>query len=636
MSALGGFWSFGGNDRPVDACRTILDAQHAYGPHDTCVLGADRVTFGRNLHRTLPEDAFDEGPLTDIGGRTLFVADVRLDNRDELIARLGLRDARTMADAAILFAGYRRWNEGVLDHILGDYAFAAWDRDERTLFLARDPLGQRPLCHHLGDGFFAFASMPKGLHALSAVPRASDVVRLAEFVGGLHHLGPRTAYAGVSRVEPGHCLTVRDGNIRVRRWWNPERRELRLARFEDYRDALRAELDRSVACRLRGAGELVATHLSSGWDSGAVTATAARLLGASGGRVAAFTSVPRPGSGTAAPFSRIGDEGPLAARTAAMHANVDHVLIPGESRSPLARLDPLLDLFDRPQVNLCNEEWLGRIRDAAAARGARVLLTGEVGNWSISNAPTSLLADLVRERRWGRWFGEARAKIRQGDARYRGVLASSFGPWLPLLIWRRFAPLSAAGPAANQTALRAGPLAELRQSHADADGPLGRPARDSFAQILPGLAAYDFGQFRKGALAGWGLDERDPTGDRRLIEFCLSLPVDMLLKNGVRRPLARAALADRLPAAVLAERSKGYQAADWHEGLTRDLSGVSALIERIAAEPEAAALINVDALRTWVAEWPTSGWDDVARMARYRNALLPALSAGHFIATMRA
>lgn len=638
MTAICGFLGFDGASSAIDQCGRMLEVQLAYGPHDGRTAGSDDVAFGRNLHRCLPEDDHDTGPLSGGGGRYLLVADVRLDNRDELLERLGRLSERTsnLSDAAVLLGAWERWGDRTLDLLLGDYAFAVWDRDAHKLLLARDPLGQRSLCYHLGSDGFAFSSMPKGLHALPSVPRRPDLVRMTEFIGGLPHLGPRTYYAGVQRVEPAHIVTVSGRDIDSRRYWNPERRELRLKSFNDYRDAFRAEIDRAVRCRLRGTDGVVATHLSSGWDSSSVSATAARLLAPSGGRVLAFTSVPRPGNASGAPLRRIADEGPIASQTAAFHENMDHVSVEGTAASPVAGLDELLDLFDRPLTNLCNEVWMGRIRREAADREARVLLTGEVGNWTISAAPPTLLADLVREGRWASWWREARAKIRRGDARYRGVLANSFGPWLPAPLWNLVAPLSLIGKAAGHSALHPGRRMEVARRRSETGAMLSRPPRNSFSEVVKGLAEYDFGHFRKGALAGWGIDERDPTGDRRLIEFCLSLPIDMLLKDGIRRPLAKAALSDRLPAAVLEERSKGYQASDWHEGLTRDRLGVAALIEEIASDAEAASVIDVDALRAWEAAWPNSGWEQLSVMARYRTALLQALSAGHFMGTMQA
>jgi asparagine synthase (glutamine-hydrolysing) len=80
------------------------------------------------------------------------------------------------------------------------------------------------------------------------------------------------------------------------------------------------------------------------------------------------------------------------------------------------------------------------------------------------------------------------------------------------------------------------------------------------------MRRVDLGNYNKGMLAGWGLDWRDPTADRRLVEYCLSVPMEQYLGAGERRWLGRRALSDRLPAAVLDAKDRGYQAVDWHEG----------------------------------------------------------------------
>ncbi len=110
-----------------------------------------------------------------------------------------------------------------------------------------------------------------------------------------------------------------------------------------------------------------------------------------------------------------------------------------------------------------------------------------------------------------------------------------------------------------------------------------RPWKDGHAARLWALRRGDRGPHQKGVLAGWGIDVRDPTADRRLVEFCLAVPTDQFMRDGAPRALARRALADRLPAAVLNAPTKGYQAADWHEGLTAARGELAAEVERLAA-----------------------------------------------------
>jgi asparagine synthase (glutamine-hydrolysing) len=141
----------------------------------------------------------------------------------------------------------------------------------------------------------------------------------------------------------------------------------------------------------------------------------------------------------------------------------------------------------------------------------------------------------------------------------------------------------------------------------------------------------DPGNGIKGVLGGWGIDSRDPTADKRLIEFCLSVPMEEYLRDGVPRALAKRALADRVPAAVLNEQKRGYQAADWHERLTAVRGEAAAEIARIETCPAAARLLDVDKMKRLVEDWPTSGWERDAVMRPYRLALLRGISAGHFL-----
>ncbi len=275
MSALAGRWNFDGNPEAAASCRRMLAAQQIYGPHDGAQWDDGGIALGRRLFRLLPEDAFDRQPLAGGGGRYRLIADLRLDNRDELARDIGIDPSRatSLSDAAILLAAWERWQEAVFDHLFGDYAFALWDGRDRHLILARDALGGRPLHYHRGDGFLAFASMPKGLHALDDVPYGPDEVCVAEYLALIPEHGSGSFFKDVNRVEPGHFVIVTPLGETAKRHWEPRRYTLKLDSADDYAEALRHQLDRAVETRLRGAGGQVAAHLSAGLDSSAVAAT---------------------------------------------------------------------------------------------------------------------------------------------------------------------------------------------------------------------------------------------------------------------------------------------------------------------------------------------------------------------------
>jgi asparagine synthase (glutamine-hydrolysing) len=141
----------------------------------------------------------------------------------------------------------------------------------------------------------------------------------------------------------------------------------------------------------------------------------------------------------------------------------------------------------------------------------------------------------------------------------------------------------------------------------------------------------DSGDVFKGMLAGWGVDWRDPLADKRLAEYCLNIPTDEYLVDGVSRALAKRAFSDRLPQAVLNERRPGYQAADWHEALTAAREEVAAELDRLAACGPARRALDIEKMTRRVQDLPSSGWERIETRQAFRLGLLSAISVGHFL-----
>lgn len=632
MTALAGYWGFGG-EGSEGFCGRMLRAQQVYAPEGRPLIHAGgAVALGIRLHRLLPEDAYARGPVIDSGGRVL-VADIRIDNREDLCRALGLNlaDAHRSSDIALLSLALARWDEDALAQVVGDFAFALWDPGRRRLLLARDFLGQRPLHYHQGNGFVAVASMPKGLHALSQVPRAPDRAAAAGFLAHIPEADGGSFFEGVAKVPPGHIVVLDQRGAAVRRHWTPDARPLRLRSRQDYTEAVREQFDLAVASRLRGTSGYVAAHLSGGLDSSSVTATAARQV-ADAGRIVAYTSVPREGFVSHRPG--IADEGPLAAAVAAMYPNIEHVRIRAGATSPLDALSRNAFLYERPYLNLCNGVWIDAINDDARRRGLRVLLCGTMGNAAFSFDGMTLLPELLAHGRILQLAREAFHLLRN-RTRAGTIAAATLGPFLPHALWKaiqRFrghadglASYSAIHPAAGSaSALKA-------RAAATAVDFTYRPRRDTRATQLWMLGRVDVGNYNKGTLGGWGLDRRDPTADRRLVEMCLTLPASQYLHRGVKRSLARELASDRLPAEVLNETRKGYQGADWYEGLGAARGQLADEIAAIARDPAAAALIDTSRLAASVDDWPTTTWDSEGTFGEYRLATLRGISTGHFL-----
>lgn len=248
MSAIAGLWRFDGKPGAARDLAGMLAALRPYGPHDTADWAEGTVALGRCLHRTLPQDRFDHAPQQTPDGRLTLVADVRLDNREELAAALGQTRGSIddRCDAALLLDCLDRWGERAVDRLVGDFAFACWDASLQTLTLARDFRGNRPLYFHRGDGMIAVASMAKGLHALADVPYEPDLQTSADYLMLLPAADTPTFWQGIERVPPGTILSVTRSAIAARRYWQPKRPE-RGAAPRDYVEGVRHHLDQAVA-----------------------------------------------------------------------------------------------------------------------------------------------------------------------------------------------------------------------------------------------------------------------------------------------------------------------------------------------------------------------------------------------------
>jgi asparagine synthase (glutamine-hydrolysing) len=352
-----------------------------------------------------------------------------------------------------------------------------------------------------------------------------------------------------------------------------------------------------------------------------VCATAARITP---GRVLALTSVPRGGYHHQAVRGAIADEGPLAAATAALYPNIEHVTVEAGTYDPVADLDRQFLLFERPVLNPINFGWMRATWEAARARGCGVLLTGGFGNHSISFGGMQLLAGWLAQGRLLRLAREAVALKRRGT-RLGTVASQTLGPFLPPPLWKLI----------ERARGRGRELADFTMITAEAAGRVDkwdfRPRRDGLATRIEQIGRVDFGNYLKGQLGGWGVDDRDPTADRRLVEFCLSVPSEQFVRGGMTRALARGAFADRLPAQVGNQVRRGHQAADWHEGLGAAREGVRAELRRMAAAPGVDDLVDVERMSRMIDDWPEGGWHRPEVFIPYRIALLRGVAAGHFI-----
>jgi asparagine synthase (glutamine-hydrolysing) len=630
MSAIAGIWSFDEEVPVSTACQAMLQALRIYGPDDIAQYSSRSVALGRCLLRLLPEDSFDQQPLS-AAGATSLVADIRLDNRDELGRELGLSSPQVavMADSALLLAAWQRWQEQCVDHLSGAFSFAVWNQQDQHLFLARDHTGERPLCYAASANWFAFASMPKGLHALSFVGTEIDEDYVARYLMLANIAIDRTIFRKIQSLPPGCALSIHRGKKKLWRYWQTDHLpELRLGSPEDYLDCFREKFDQAVRVRLRTRGGAGA-HLSGGLDSSAVAATAARLLAAEGRELTCFTAVPRPDFQSVASSTHFYNEGPAAAEVAAGHANIRHVLVESSAISFLDVVDHNNNLYDHPCFGPSNEVWSNAILSRARASGITVLLSGNSGNSTLSYEGLPALSVWFRAGEWGKLARVARQLRNAGSASGRLLVRHAVWPSLPFWLRRATDP-NMRGFSLNYTLLRP-EIAERLDLRRAALHDMNASVPDGRTALRNMLAYGDTSETHIGSQGGWQMDSRDPTYDRGIVEFCLGVPLEEFLRGGQLRSLARRAMVGRLPPSTLQRTQRGRQSADWVLNLAAVRGRMSAEVERLRSSPLASRILDLGRMSSLIENFPSNGFDQVEVSSEYHMALTRGISVGRFL-----
>ena len=635
MSAIAGLIRLDGGTPEAATLQRMLNVLAPYGRDARQIWQQGPAGLLRTLLRTTPHDSLDRQPLHDEASDHCLVFDGRLDNREELRLALGLARAETelMADSQLALHAIGRWDCDAVSRFVGDFAIACWSPRSRRLWLARDPLGHRSLLWHRQAGFFAFATLPKALFAIEGVPRTLNEGRLFDVLALLPWTGPESFFQDVNRVEPGQLLLFDGTRITTRRFHDFDaEREITLPRDEDYVDALHEVLEQVMSSHLRSCGG-IASHLSSGLDSSTVSALAARQLAARGQRLTCYTAVPRPGFDGPVPRGRHADEGPAARAVVQRFDNIDHVLIPSRPLQ-LDQIHASVEDLDHATLNPLHMDWLNAINVDAGQRGARVVLSGAMGNMSISYTGDPYLPALLGRGQLSRWWREARALRGSTSVRWRTLLGQSLLPHLPAPLWRALSrtrnqrlqldQYSAVNP---HFASRVNAAERIRQSGWNTSHQPWANGRHMRVAVVKRISEGHFGAAAKLE----GVELRDPTSDLRLLEFCLAVPDHQYLREGQKSWLLRRLMADILPPEILQTRSKGMQCADWFDTMATALPQLHAEMERMASHTLTSDYLDLQRLQADLENWPDAGTASQANLSRYQVRLLRALGAAAFI-----
>ncbi|MDZ4275501.1 MAG: asparagine synthase-related protein [Erythrobacter sp.] len=553
MSGICGVMRLNGAECAPDELAGMLQHLAPRGPDGSAVWAEGAAALGHALLATTPEALEEQLPFRHAPSGCVITGDIRIDNRDELLAALGIAGGgRVIGDGELVLRAYLRWSTACLAHLLGDFAFAIWDAPSQHLFCARDQVGMRQLIYHHAPGqIFAFATDADAVAGHPAIPRRINEARIGDFLEDLEACDlTSTFYQGIYRLPPAHALIVEGDVLRIWRYWElPPPSPLRLADDRAYADAFLEVFTEAVRSRLRAPAGKLGSMLSGGMDSGSVVAVAARLLYQAG--EPALPTFSATGSAQGCTETRTIRAAQTMAHLAPRDIAIEDFAAHADQLTRLSQQSG--EPFDGDMAML-RAVYLG-----AQQQGVSVMFDGVAGD-------TTLMADDMVA-----W------RLRRGDiiGGWREATGARrfWGPEMPTVLTfingarhvlvpeglralRRRAGAESRQRRADQASMVAPALArsinmaERRAAHArhvalKLDGRCDdRRALVMHPYVVVARERYDR------VAAQFGIEPRDPFLDRRLLDFVLALPADQIEHDGWPKIILRRAMAGLLPDAV--------------------------------------------------------------------------------------
>ena len=575
MSVIAGIINF--NKEPInsDYSRKMMETIEKFPANDIRVFQKDNAFLGCHAQWITPESIWEPLPFYDSERQCVITADAIIDNREELFDKLNVdKDKRkTMPDSQIILQTYYKWGEDCPKHLVGDFAFMIWDEREQRLFGARDFSGGRTLYYFSNQQYLAFCTTIQPILTLPHLKKKLNEQWLAEFIAIIGMIdvvdASSTPYKNIAQIPPAHSLSLSNGKLNIKRYCTvtPDK-TLKLKSDNDYIEAFREVFQQSVSSRLR-TYRGVGAQLSGGLDSGSIVSFAAKKLKPEGKILHTFSYIPPNDFEDFTPRSLLPDERPLIKSTVNFVGGIEDHYYAFDGRDPYTEIDSFLDLMEMPYKFFENSFWLKGMFEKAEVEDVGILLNGGRGNMSISwGAATDYYALLLKRFRviylvkelnqYSRNVGGSRFRRIPNIARKAFPILSQFYPArsnyeFPLLINPEFAEKTQVF-----TKLKDYGMGENGWFASDN---IYQQRNCHFEEVFHWNASNTLATKASIMHSTW---KRDPTNDIRVIRFCLSLPENQYVQNGMDRALIRRSTEGLLPNEIrLNQRVRGVQGADW-------------------------------------------------------------------------
>lgn len=276
MSAITGIFYRDGRSvdiKKINKMNSYLNHRGHDGKREWC---EGPVGFGHQMLFTTFESLNEILPFEDHDSGLVITADARIDNRDDLSKKLSIKNNENISDSFFILKAYQKWGENCVKELLGDFAFAIWDKNHDKLFCARDHMGVKQFYYYLSDNAFLFSTEIKALLKMSEVPLKLFEKKIAFYLMLIME-NKYTFFENIHSLVPAHYLVIKPNKCKIHCYWKLDpNSKIIFDSDEDYVNKFREIFTEAVRCRLRSAFS-IGFELSGGLDSSSIVCMAKNI-----------------------------------------------------------------------------------------------------------------------------------------------------------------------------------------------------------------------------------------------------------------------------------------------------------------------------------------------------------------------
>jgi asparagine synthase (glutamine-hydrolysing) len=578
MSGITGIFYRNGKDINPGLIKKMNDKLSHRGPDGSAVWIEGSIALGHQMMYTTQESLKENLPFHDKKTGLKITADARIDNRTELSEKLNIANTHDVSDSYFILKSYEKWGEKCPEYLLGDFAFAIWDENEKKLFCARDHMGVRPFYYYISDEIFVFASEIKSLFCIPEIPHKLNEIKLAFYLIPTFEEKELTFYKNISRLPSANLISINNQKIETLKYWELDPSlEIKLNSNEEYVKKFLELFHECIKCRLRSYLP-IGFELSGGLDSSSIVCTAKKILNDktnfSDMQTFSKTFKNIPESDESNFIKEVVNSGGIKPYS----LNVDQI-------SLLSHMDEIFSYFDEPFDDLIMAtSW--KFYEKINENQIRVLFRGLGGDTTLFHGH-NYLKELTITFQWIKLYKEIKGfSKRFNKKQYHVILNQVIFPLIPEFVRKFIRSIKNIESRSNFDLINKELIEKLNLKN---DNIIQenlilneKNSKKTHYSILCSGGHQYFLEISNQRSAAFSIESVYPFYDKRLIEFCYAIPTEQKFSDGWGRMILRRAMKNILPEKIRWRPSKvNYSPvikknlllnkAEYIEGLSNDL-----------------------------------------------------------------